>query len=378
MERFNIDQLKWYVENYKFSVEKHKNEDLYIYGYHSSKEGKRIVWDDVNKHLRGIILNGAGEVVARPFAKFFTFKDYLTKRKIILNEGDVMRLPECRYRIYEKVDGSMATLYWVGHTPYLASQRSFDSPNAKKATEILHKKYHHLFPSLRKDVTYIFEAIYPETRVMVDYDNREDLVLLGVIETKTGIDLPVEDIGFPIAKDYTQEYGHITDFQDLANLNLPNIEGFVIAYENGVRIKIKFPWFSESHLLANKLLYHRQMAYESKRKISDILMLDKRKISNLLLWEMIKEKKPIEALLTDVDEYFFSYGFEFWLKEMLNDLYSKFEMKRLEFLELSDIEIWELVKPDEELEFNVRDREPVPEFSTPMWNLLNRLQTTFL
>ncbi len=48
------------------------------------------------------------------------------------------------------------------------------------------RKYN--FQKLHTDYTYLFEIIYKENRIVCDYDF-EDVVLLGVINTKTGIEV---------------------------------------------------------------------------------------------------------------------------------------------------------------------------------------------
>ena len=79
MHKFNLNQLEQYVKLSKFTSEKHPTEDLHIYGYETRKQGNAIIWDDINIHLRGLILDNVGNVVQRSFPKFFTFKNYITK-----------------------------------------------------------------------------------------------------------------------------------------------------------------------------------------------------------------------------------------------------------------------------------------------------------
>lgn len=378
VDRYNLQELNKYVEQSKFTVEKHPKANIFIYGYNDHKPGNLIGWDSINKTLRGVILDSEGKVLSRPFPKFFSFRNYVTKNRIAMTEGETARLPDCNYKIYEKVDGSMATLYWVKGKPYLASQRSFSSPNAIKASEILHSKYNHLFTKLRKDVTYIFEAIYPNTRVMVNYDKREDLILLGMIDTKTGKDLPIKNIGFPIAKDYTNEYGDIKDFNELVNLNLPNMEGFVLRYDNGFRVKIKFPWFNETHTLISKIIGHSKVVYECKEKLAELLSFPEKKVSNILIWEFVKENKPLEKILCKVDNEYYTFGFELWLGEIVAELRGKKEELIDIFPNMPEEELWNKIKPSEIKYFDIASRRVHPKYCTPMWNLINRVKEGYL
>lgn len=308
--------LQTYVENTIVCCEKHPFADLYIYGYYEDPTKMRV-WDDISKHCRGVIVDKEGTVVEHPFVKFWTFKQYISKNLALLNENQVLRLPDCRFRITEKVDGTMVTLYWVDDTPYLATQRSFTNIKAVEATKILHSKYKHLFPLLNREYTYVFEAIYPETRVLIEYGEVRDLVLIGVIDKKTWKPLPVPNIGFKTCKDYTSEYGHIQDLNELAALNLHNQEGFVIYYESGEMLKVKFPWYMKAHSVLDSFMKYERASYWWYKELSvsqggalPVITMDD--IANSL-------KKGDDRCLeirNRVPQFFYLMGFDYWLRIM--------------------------------------------------------------
>lgn len=378
MSQFDFDTINKYVTYSRFTVEKHPSSDIFIYGYNQRKPGYSIKWDDINIHLRGLILDSTGKIVARSFPKFFTFKEYLTKNVILLTEGKTLRLPDEEFSVYEKVDGSLSILYWIDDIPYLASQRSFLSPNAKKATEILHSKYSNTFKKLRRDVTYIFEAIYPNTRVLVNYDHNEDLILLGIIDNETGIELPLEEVGFPTAKDFTNTYKNIQDFEELSNLNIDNLEGLIIRYRSGLRIKIKFPWFNEAHYLLDRIIADNFRILETKRRLAYLLNLRQEQISAYKIWECLKSNQPLESLLMRIPEDFYSSGFEDWFEGIVN----RIEVDKSRILNhspnIGHDELWNKLKPDNHNFFDPFERVNEPMYCTPMWNLLNRIQNTFI
>ena len=92
-------------------------------------------------------------------------------------------LPNEPFEVYEKLDGSLGILYWLGDEPYIATRGSFESPQAQIATELL-RAYD--LSGLDRRRTYLFEIIYPENRIVVNYDDRRELVLLAIIDTATG------------------------------------------------------------------------------------------------------------------------------------------------------------------------------------------------
>jgi hypothetical protein len=83
------------------------------------------------------------------------------------------------------MDGFMCTLYtWEG-IDYIASKGSFHSIHAKWATAWLRAKFG---PSMGLPTGYtaVFEGLHPDLRIVVDYHNRKELVLLAIIDNETG------------------------------------------------------------------------------------------------------------------------------------------------------------------------------------------------
>lgn len=254
--KFDLRILEKYVNETTMCCEKHPCGQFYLYGYYSDHVTKQpTVWDEISKHCRGLILDVYGNIVERPFPKFWTFCQYLSKSMVLLSENRIFKIPSGKFRILEKIDGTMVTLYWRNDKPYLATQRSFTNPKAIESTKLLYEKYSHLFSRLNKSYTYIFEAVYPETKVLIDYGEMRELYLIGVIDKVSGFPLELPDIGFPLCHDYTREYGHITDFNSLVDLNLPNQEGFVVYFQNGEMMKLKFPWYQTAHRVLDSCIH---------------------------------------------------------------------------------------------------------------------------
>jgi RNA ligase len=87
----------------------------------------------------------------------------------------------------EKMDGSLGVLYdGDDFHRSIATRGSFHSEQAQWATKFI-RQFEcdvRFYPS--KDKTYLFEIIYPANRIVVDYGDYTGLVLLDVIDTKTG------------------------------------------------------------------------------------------------------------------------------------------------------------------------------------------------
>ncbi|WP_442266577.1 RNA ligase [Tenacibaculum sp. ZS6-P6] len=286
----NIEKLEEAIHNGYIHKNKHPEADLWIYNYTQSAQYESY-WTKETLQCRGLILDANYNIIANPIAKFFN-----------VEEIGYENLPNLHFKIFDKMDGSLGILYWLNNQPYIATRGSFNSKQSIRANQLLNSKYKHCIQNLDLNKTYVFEIIYPENRVIVDYGQDEKLVLLAIIDTKTGIEEELVDIGFPLPKQY-----HYNSIEELKSLNWNNKEGFVIKYENGFRVKIKFEQYIELHKIVTQ-------------------------ISSLTIWETLKEEGSLTKWIEDVPDEFFK-----WVKKTESDLKLKFknieEIAKLEYKE---------------------------------------------
>jgi len=262
----NKELLQQMLDERFVSVQKHPDADLFIYNYTAKAQYDRV-WNEITLQSRGLILDADYNIVARPFKKFFN-----------IEEHPVDEIPGGEFEVYEKVDGSLGILYWQNDKPYISTRGSFTSVQAAQATEILHNNYPHTFNRLNRDATYLFEIIYPENKIVIDYGDKTDLVLLAVIDNNTGDDLPLPDIGFPVAKSYSG----LNDLAALKSLEEENKEGFVVKFNNGLRVKVKFSEYLRLHKIVTG-------------------------VSNLVIWEHLAEGRSFDDLLDKVPDEFYEW-----------------------------------------------------------------------
>lgn len=207
----------------------HSAAPLVIYNY-TARAQYDNVWNDATLACRGLICDIDGNVVARPFAKFF-------------NLDQVATLPNEPFDVYEKLDGSLGILYWLDDKPCIATRGSFDSEQAQWATRWIRENMPQR--GLYRDCTYLFEIIYLANRIVVDYGSRAELVLLAVIVTSTGAELSIDDRGFATAK----RYEGIDNLAALAQASITNFEGYVVHFRSGLRVKVKLGEYVRLHKL---------------------------------------------------------------------------------------------------------------------------------
>jgi RNA ligase len=174
------------------------------------------------------------------------------------------------------MDGSLGIMFEYNGQMVCATRGSFTSDQSKWMTNFAIKNnYQNLIVS---GSTYLFEIIYPENRIVVDYQGQERLVLLGIINAETGEEVPYEDIFEKF--DIVKRYDGIKDYTKLKSLIDNNAEGFVIRFSNGDRMKIK----GEEYLRLHKIMTN---------------------VSTTGIWEMLSNGDDVNELLKDVPDEFY-------------------------------------------------------------------------
>lgn len=230
----------------RFGVHKEFPE-LRIYEY-TAKAMFEHVWNRVTVQTRGLIVNwDTKEVLARPFEKFFNYGEPSQLEQIRLELDDEVE-------VYDKLDGSLGIRYRrPDGKSAIATKGSFHSEQADWAT----KQLHMAVPSqLSDDLTYLFEIIYPENRIVVTYDF-EGLVLLGARDIEGGDEFFPEELPEWQGRKATR-FRYQTLREALEAPPRKNAEGFVVYLsEFDVRVKIK----QEDYLKLHKTVFSFGLQY---------------------------------------------------------------------------------------------------------------------
>ncbi|MEW5938504.1 MAG: T4 RnlA family RNA ligase [Chloroflexota bacterium] len=215
--------------------------DLLIFNY-TAKAQYEGRWNFFERVSRGLIVNAhTGEIAARAFDKFFNWLQDGQK-----SNGHIVS-------ITEKMDGSLGILYRVDGEYRISTRGAFHSDQAEWATKFLHEHYN--LDGLPNELTLLFEIIYPENRVIIDYKGREDLVLLAARNRFTGAYLPffpniqllADKYGFPLPRVYS--FNNLTEIMERLGKMDKDEEGFVVEFSDGQRFKFKGDKYLELHRL---------------------------------------------------------------------------------------------------------------------------------
>jgi len=168
--------------------------------------------------------------------------------------------------------------------------------------------------------TYLFEIIYPENRIVVDYGDEESLILLAIFDGY--IEESLDNSGW-LESNIASKYP-LNDLNKIKDYIQTNQEGFVVRFENGFRVKIK----SEEYLKLHKVVTN---------------------VSSIDIWRTLKSENDFNYILDNVPDEFYD-----WVKNVKEDLEKKFQYIKFEAeLKLnqvlsknpkSEFEFFELVK----------------------------------
>ncbi len=207
----------------------HPSEPLAILNY-TERAVYAGAWNEVTLACRGLVYDTrTGAVLARPFAKFFNHGQ----------AGAAVIDLAAPVRVTDKLDGSLGILVPLPAGGWaVATRGSFTSAQAAHATAVFGERYAGRFTP-PPGVTVLFEIVYPRNRIVVDYGDMDDLLLLGGVRIADGTVLDAAEItGWPgpVAATYP-----VASFAEaLALPPRPGAEGIVVrCLATGGMVKLK-------------------------------------------------------------------------------------------------------------------------------------------
>lgn len=266
----DMNILTGYVDKKLLRHAKHPLYDLHIWNYSELVQyGKQ--WDAITTMCRGLITDGTGDIVARSFPKFFNMEELAAD---VLDD-----MAHSKYVVREKMDGSLGIIfYYAPENAWIFTSRgSFTSDQARMAERILSKKMSNWENILNKTYSYVVEIIYPENKIVVDYGDTTDLILLTIVNNETGVEYTDDFVSMEamIGGWTLPRLVDSASFDTLKSADIENEEGYVVRFcEDSRRMKIKFATYCRMHKMsANvtvKMIYN---ALREGRQMSKLIEL---------------------------------------------------------------------------------------------------------
>lgn len=219
--------LRQAIDDGYVRTQSHPTLPLTIFNY-TDKAVYDRAWNNVTLTCRGLIAYADGTVLARPFRKFFNYGETPASLSAVYDKAVVT----------DKMDGSLGILYPTPDGYAIATRGSFASEQALHATEVWRSRYAGTF-EVDPEFTLLFEIVYPDNRIVLDYDEFDDLILLGAVHIETGLSVAdISQIVWPGPRTTVFPYASLAEA--LAVPPRPNAEGFVVhLVDKDDRIKVK-------------------------------------------------------------------------------------------------------------------------------------------
>ncbi len=291
-KKVNLEEVNRRINDGLITVRRHPFLDLRIYNYTHKTQHNRL-WDEYTRICRGLITDGECNILNNPFPKFYKLGE--------TEETTIQNLPCEIPNITEKLDGMLGILYEEGDNPAIATRGTFDSPYAEWATNWLRLQGFQI-DDFKKGYTYLFEIIYPENKIVVNYGDRAELSLIAVRNNFNDHELDhikeAKELGLSYAREFEFEFESSAGGDNKISGALKYLEktkgtdheGFVCRYSNGLRLKIKSVDYKRLHKILTG-------------------------ISDKDIWMTLRDMGTIEHVLENVPDEFFD-----WVKKVESEL----------------------------------------------------------
>ena len=232
----------------------------YVINYHINAfpEIKENMTDDelvlhrTGREFRGLKFDIQGNIISRPWPKFFNWGEKENESKLV-NFNDP-------FTIQEKLDGSMIDVYQLNGNVVLGTKMG-ETDIASQAQEFFNQHIDYVKfaeHAIADRKTLLFEWCSRKNRIVVDHPV-DQLILTGVRDLHTGrlmTDREIRQYAFqfniPVVKSWPGTFKGITEFLEEI-VDEEQCEGYVLAFDSGMRWKIKNSWYLNLHRAKSKL-----------------------------------------------------------------------------------------------------------------------------
>ncbi|MEP3276828.1 MAG: RNA ligase [Stappiaceae bacterium] len=221
------------------------------------------------RECRGLKFDPEGKLMARPFHKFFNLGEKRPPQEEPWHESHL---------VLDKLDGSMVHPATVGDEMVFMTRMGV-SAQARQALSLASPELRALCRDMMAaGFTPIFEFTSPENRVVLAYEQPE-LTLLAIRHMRTGAYMPHHEVASIAVTHGVAMVGSSGVVEDVSAFwtnarTLEGIEGYVIAFDDGHRLKIKTDAYALRHKALAGLEFEKNLlAWVATDAIDDVVPL---------------------------------------------------------------------------------------------------------
>jgi len=281
--------------------------------------GEMIPKGIMRRECRGLIFDVNGDIMSRPFHKFFNVSE---REETQLHNLDMSK----PHVIMEKMDGSMVRPLYLDGRIQLATKMGVTDV-AEEALEYLLSRSDAaeitvwMQRMIAAGITPLFEYVSPKNQIVIEYEE-PDLVLLALRNNRNGLYIPFpeyrEDSITSIPRGITQvpEYGSVDGGLEeyvARQRESEGREGDIIRFADGHAVKVKNDWYVRIHKVKDKIRTDRHiLALLLENELDDVYPhLDERDYERVKQYErdfhrlyhekLVELDQVVNDLITDAE-----------------------------------------------------------------------------
>lgn len=223
----------------------------------------------LSRECRGLKFDLDGNLIARPFHKFFN----LGEKRAAEEEPW-----QSEHIVLDKLDGSMIHPAYVRGELVFMTRMGVSAPSVQALKVATQSVCDLCADMIAAGFTPIFEYTSPDNRIVLAYEKSE-LTLLAVRHIRTGAYIPHRELvrvadkyGLPVAKAFSS----VRDYKAFwSNARAQEgVEGYVIAFDDGHRLKIKTDAYALRHKALTGLAHEKNLlAWVATGATDDVIPL---------------------------------------------------------------------------------------------------------
>lgn len=240
-------------------------------------EGPDDYYGALRRECRGIIFDKQGNLISRPYHKFFNLNEREETQLHVVDFG-------ADHVVLEKADGSMIRPLVINGELFLATKMGI-TDIAEDAKKILtEEQAQWLKDKVAEGKTPLLEYVAPTNKIVLHYEE-EKLILTAIRDNLTGAYTLLANSPFEMVAAYGTIQGNINEYV-ARQVKMEGREGDVIRFADGHMLKLKNEWYVRIH------------------KTKDLIRAE-RNILDIIINEQLDDVLPIldEADLKTVRDY---------------------------------------------------------------------------
>ena len=196
---------------------------------------------------RGLVITTNGDIVGRPYDKFFAYHQLQDIPFIADSVKPMSAWHHGHFVVMDKIDGSLVIAYSYAGKLHLSSSGSTTGEMVEQFAKVLEEDYpvstRKALEEVTQTLTLDMEYIDPKFQIVLTYPTRK-FILHGARNTFTGEYLTYSelvDLGKKIGIEVVSVHPDLNSLQELLEKinTFKDIEGFVVWFDDGFRLKFK-------------------------------------------------------------------------------------------------------------------------------------------